>query len=105
MVKYTNQLTSEEISLALLYVDKWDEILFSTKPIDRQKAKNAIENAYKILKANGCSRGISTAKTLVPDVVFLSSSSPDNLLNLFADLELHKKEYFRLKAFLTKPNI
>jgi hypothetical protein len=46
----TDIFTPEEISLAISYMDKWDKIVFSTQPIDRERATKAVKDAYKFLK-------------------------------------------------------
>jgi hypothetical protein len=71
MPKNTDIFTPEEISLAKSYMDKWDKIVFSTQPIDRDKAAKAIKNAYKFLKLPA------------PELFFCSSPPTD--FSLFDD--------------------
>jgi hypothetical protein len=65
MPKNTDVFTSEEISLAKSYMDKWDKIVFSTQPIDRDRASAAVKNAYKLLDLT------------VPELFFLPSPPTD----------------------------
>jgi hypothetical protein len=50
MPKNTDVFTLEEISLAKSYMDKWDKIVFSTQPIDRDRAAVVVKNAYKLIE-------------------------------------------------------
>jgi hypothetical protein len=45
------------------YIDKWDKILFSTQPVDRDKATKAVIDAYRAIDLP------------VPEIFFLSSPS------------------------------
>jgi hypothetical protein len=65
-----NQRTQEEIELTNFYLDKWDKILYSTKPVDRSKAEQAVFDAYQSL-------GMSP-----PEIFFLTSPSPSESLRL-----------------------
>jgi hypothetical protein len=46
-----------------LYIEKWDKILFSTQPVDREKATKAVVDAYKAIDLPP------------PEIFFLSSPS------------------------------
>jgi hypothetical protein len=51
------------------YIEKWDKILFSTQPVDRDKATKAVIDAYKAIDLPP------------PEIFFLSSPSLMSLLN------------------------
>ena len=42
------KLSEEQESVLPKYIEKWKAIARQTKPIDRDKAKAAIKNAYRI---------------------------------------------------------
>ncbi|RUT03807.1 hypothetical protein DSM106972_047210 [Dulcicalothrix desertica PCC 7102] len=61
-----NQLTLQQEALILQYCDKWRKVAFSTDRIDRQKAIEAINQAYKFL-------GLSN-----PEIVFTDNYNNTN---------------------------
>jgi hypothetical protein len=46
------------------YIEKWDRILFSTQPVDREKATKAVIDAYKAIDLPP------------PEIFFLSRMTP-----------------------------
>jgi hypothetical protein len=70
------------------YIDKWDKILFSTQPVDRDKATKAVIDAY------------SAIDLPTPEIFFLSSPSLEQNLN-FVSLSGDKQRYpIRVKTTL-----
>ncbi len=74
MSRFTGNLLVAENILANQYIKKWDNIVFSTKRIDREKAIAAVKNAYKLLE--------------ISDVELFFLSSPHIDLSLFNKLDL-----------------
>jgi hypothetical protein len=62
------------------YIEKWDKILFSTQPVDRDKATKAVIDAYKAIDLSP------------PEIFFLSSPSLEQNLN-FISLSGEKERY------------
>jgi hypothetical protein len=62
------------------YIEKWDKILFSTQPIDQDKATKAVIDAYKEIDLPP------------PEIFFLSSPSLEQNLN-FVSLSGDKERY------------
>jgi hypothetical protein len=83
------QQISEYKNLIDRYIDKWDKILFSTQPVDREKATKAVINAYSAIDLPS------------PEIFFLSSPSLEQseIFNLVADKDEHNV-YVRLKVML-----
>ena len=68
------------------YIQKWDKILFSTQPVDRNKATKAVVDAYKAIDLPP------------PEIFFLSSPSLEQNLN-FVSLSGSKERCpIRLKS-------
>jgi hypothetical protein len=78
---------TENINIIDNYVRKWDATVFSTKPINREKTKTSILNAYNI------------AGKFTPDIYFLTSTSPQQSLILKRILS-KTGSYFILKRTL-----
>ena len=78
MKKKRYELTLEQEKLGLRYKEKWDAMLFSTKPINREKSLQAIYQARDVLNLDR------------PKVIFCQS--PLEALNIIADNELHLEE-------------
>jgi hypothetical protein len=70
------------------YVRKWDEIVFSTKPVNREETRTLVLNAYNIAE-----------NIFTPDIYFLISTSPEQNLILRRILS-EKGSYFTLKRNL-----
>jgi hypothetical protein len=66
------RLSAKERDIIDTYISKWDNILFSTTPVDRKKAKEAILNAYNL-----AGTVFNLGKVATPDIYFLTSTSPD----------------------------
>ncbi len=66
-----DRLSQEERDIINAYIIKWDNILFSTTPVDRKKAKEAILNAYHLAGSV-----FNLGRLATPDIYFLSSTSP-----------------------------
>ena len=69
------ELTLEQEKLGLRYKEKWDAMLFSTKPINREKSLQAIYQARDVLNLSR------------PEVIFCQS--PLEALNFIAENELY----------------
>ena len=69
------ELTLEQEKLGLRYKEKWDAMLFSTKPINRKKSLQAIYQARDVLNLSR------------PEVIFCQS--PLEALNFIAENELY----------------
>jgi hypothetical protein len=70
------------------YIDKWDKIIFSTQPVDREKATKAVVDAYRAIDLPP------------PEIFFLSSPSLEQNLN-FVSLSDDKERYpIRVKSTL-----
>jgi hypothetical protein len=80
-----NLRTQEEINLTNFYLDKWDKILYSTQPVDRFKAEQAVVDAYLHL-------GLS-----VPEICFLTSPSPAQVSFLNSVMPGDVEEFIPLK--------
>ena len=72
------ELTVEQEKLGLRYKEKWDAILFSTKPIDREKSLQAIYQARDVLNLSR------------PKVIFCQS--PLEAVNIIAENEFYFKD-------------
>jgi hypothetical protein len=70
-----DRLSLEELDIVDTYITKWDNILFSTTPVDRKKAKEAILNAYDLAGSI-----FDLGRVATPDIYFLSSTSPEQCL-------------------------
>ena len=70
------------------YIEKWDNVIFSTKPVHQKRAKEAILTAYNI-----------AGNRFIPDIYFLTSTSPEQNLALKRILS-EKASYFSLKSNL-----
>ncbi len=69
-----NIFTRKELILAESYIQKWDRIMFSTHPIEKEKARIAINNAYRLLDLP------------CPNLIFLSSPLVDSSLLISLNL-------------------
>jgi hypothetical protein len=70
-----DRLSLEELDIIDTYITKWDNILFSTTPVDHKKAKEAILNAYDLAGSI-----FDLGRVATPDIYFLSSTSPEQCL-------------------------
>jgi hypothetical protein len=70
------------------YIDKWDKILFSTQPVDRDKATKAVIDAYGEI-------GLPP-----PEIFFLSSPSLEQNLNFVSVSGDKQRDPIRLKSIL-----
>jgi hypothetical protein len=85
---YNANYLSNEKNIVNACIEKWDNIAFSTIPINRRKAKEVILAAYKIA---GC--------RFTPDIHFLTSVSAEQCSFLESMLP-SAREYFVLKRHL-----
>ena len=79
MKKKRYELTFKQEELGLRYKEKWDALLLSTQPINREKSLQAIYQARKVLNQK------------IPKVIFCQS--PLEALNFIAENELHLEEF------------
>jgi hypothetical protein len=84
-------MTIEDKNIINDYTSRWDKIIFSTKPVDREKERAAVLNAYNLAGS------IPTSGSMfAPDIYFLTSTSPEQGL-LLKYIWSSSREYFGLK--------
>jgi hypothetical protein len=71
---------------AISYLQKWNEILFSTKPINQEKARKAIENACNVLNISSIDFLYCPSPNIDTDL--LSNLSSSITVTIKSDLEL-----------------
>jgi hypothetical protein len=83
-----SQRTEEQIALTNFYLNKWDEIIYSTQPVDRLQAERAVVNAYQRF-------GLSA-----PKILFLTSPSSQQVSVLNSILPSDIGDFLSLKGEL-----
>ena len=86
MNKNVYQLDEGQKQLCLSFVDKWKNILFSTRSINRQKAEQVINEAYAYLNLPRPEIIFCISDSDILNFISLSDLTVDNYINLYSDL-------------------
>ncbi|MGL5060470.1 MAG: DUF6745 domain-containing protein [Microcoleus sp.] len=101
------ELTPEQEDLLLVYDEKWCEIMYSTEPIDREKASEAVKSAYRVIEEKEpeiifCDSPYEAANLLMSceSLTQLYDKFGENLFDLFAE-QLYNETWDNISAQLS----
>ncbi|MEL4896468.1 hypothetical protein [Crocosphaera sp. Alani8] len=102
MNKNVYQLDEQQKQLCLSFVNKWKNILFSTKSLDRQKVKQAVNEAYTYLSLPRPKIIFCISDSDILNFISLSDLTADNYINLYSDLVEILRDSMNLGAKMLK---
>jgi hypothetical protein len=90
-MKNNNHKMQEYKELIDRYIEKWDKILFSTQPVDRDKATKALIDAYKAIDLPPPEMYFLSSPSLEQNSFFYSISHDDNPWPIRVKCLMYKK--------------